>query len=125
MTSPRILPSLGFALCLLPLLWLSGCGRKGETPTTARANSSAPSSGRLLGTYSAGTEENGIEVQFQSGRKVTVRTSDSPIPSFGYYEVKGDVIVVTIPGGESMELKRSGNALEGTIGGRPIRLSGG
>ena len=125
MTSQRISLSLGFALCLLPLPWLSGCGRNSETPTTATAHSSAPSGGRLVGTYSAGTEENGIEVQFQSGRKVTVRTSDSPIPSFGYYEIKGDVIVVTIPGGESMELKRNGDALEGTIGGRPIRLSSG
>jgi hypothetical protein len=125
MTSQRISLSLGFALCLLTLPWLSGCGSKSETPTTATANSPAARGGSVSGTYSAGTEENGIEVQFQSGRKVTVRTSDSPIPSFGYYEIKGDVIVVTIPGGASMELKRNGNALEGTIAGRPIRLSGG
>lgn len=98
---------------------LTACGGGSGS---ARSGGSASGGRTLRGSYVAGTEDDGLSIQFQPGRKVEVRRAGDIVSSYGYYKIEGDKVNVTIPGGESMVLTIKGTTLEGTVGGRAMRF---
>ena len=92
---------------------------KGDQRVAASRDTNSP----LSGTYRAGEQGESMTLDFRDGRTVhmalavagaTKDTLDAP------YEVSGDQVTITFPGGVPLALTHTGRTLEGTFDGRRV-----
>lgn len=80
---------------------------------------------KLAGVYEAGDGRDGIRLDFAGDGEVTVTlreggtTGDSAAAT---YEVNGDRVRIAVAGGESLDLVREGDTLEGQVGYATLRF---
>jgi hypothetical protein len=89
----------------------------GSAASTGRASNS------LAGIYKAGDKNESITLEFRSGQKVHLTIAESGVKkdsADGTYDVSGDRVTITVPGGMPLALTRKGDGLEGSFEGHRV-----
>jgi hypothetical protein len=98
---------------------LLGTYCKGDQRAAVRGHTNGP----LSGTYRAGDQGESITLEFRDGRTVHMTLAESGINkdvADATYDVSGDRVTITFPGGIPLTLTRKGHALEGAFDGRRV-----
>jgi hypothetical protein len=104
---------------------LDGGGMLGIYCTNGGGGRRIATGSGLLGVYKAGDSEASIMLDFQNGQKVRVTIAEAgggKGTAEGAYEINGQRITLTVPGGMPLVLTHRGEMLEGSLDGHSIKF---